>query len=85
MAMLSEQYRMDPAISAFPAAFFYDGQLRDHPSVRQRAADGALPDPGYCQPLAFFDCRQASPSEWPCRHSASGLAALQLMVWTLGS
>ena len=59
MAMLSEQYRMDPAISVFPAAFFYDRQLLDHPSVKQRAADCALPDLGYCQPLAFFDCRHA--------------------------
>ena len=57
MAMLSEQYRMDPAISAFPAAFFYGQQLLDHASVKQRAADTPLPDRGYCQALAFFDCR----------------------------
>ena len=59
VVMLSEQYRMDPAISAFPAAFFYGGRLKDHASVVQRAALRSLPDRPFCRPLAFFDCRQA--------------------------
>ena len=59
VTMLSEQYRMDPAISAFPASFFYGGQLKNHSSVVQRAEAGDLPDRGYCQPMAFFDCRCA--------------------------
>jgi hypothetical protein len=37
--LLDTQYRMHPAISAFPSAFFYGGQLKDG----VKAADKPVP------------------------------------------
>lgn len=52
--MLSQQYRMHPAISAWPAKYFYDAELVDGPGVH------ALTAPFHSHPcfppLAFFDC-----------------------------
>ena len=76
VAMLSEQYRMDPAISAFPASFFYGSQLQDHASVVQRAAAGDLPGKGYFRALAFFDCRHAPAAA--LRRSRAAPPAAQL-------
>ncbi|CAJ1940448.1 unnamed protein product [Cylindrotheca closterium] len=39
--MLDVQYRMKPAISQFPSKFFYDGKVRDSPSVM---SDDCPPD-----------------------------------------
>ena len=36
-ALLDTQYRMHPAISAFPAAHFYGGRLKDDPSTLSRS------------------------------------------------
>lgn len=36
--MLDSQFRMGPAISAFPSAHFYNFKLQDHPSVVSRAS-----------------------------------------------
>ena len=58
--MLSEQFRMHPAISAWPSLFFYQGKLMDGTSalvgaVASRAAD--FHQRPCFAPLAFFDCR----------------------------
>jgi len=58
--MLSEQYRMHPAISAWPSLFFYQGKLTDGTSalpgaVVSRAAD--FHKRPCFPPLAFFDCQ----------------------------
>lgn len=60
VTMLSEQYRMHPAISAWPSLFFYQGKLSDATSalpgaVASRAAD--FHKRPCFPPLAFFDCR----------------------------
>ena len=66
LCLLRQQYRMHPAISAWPSAFFYSGQLQD------AAAVSALPSGGgggrsapwherpCFPPLAFWDCQEAS-------------------------
>ncbi|KAL6777015.1 hypothetical protein ACKKBF_B19880 [Auxenochlorella protothecoides x Auxenochlorella symbiontica] len=58
--MLTEQYRMHPAISAWPARFFYDAELVDGPGVHTLAA------PFHAHrcfpPLAFFDCMEGMES-----------------------
>ncbi|KAL0017843.1 hypothetical protein WJX77_008034 [Trebouxia sp. C0004] len=63
VTMLSEQYRMHPAISAWPSLFFYQGKLIDGTSalpgaVASRAAD--FHKRPCFPPLAFFDCQQGS-------------------------
>ncbi|KAL0045065.1 hypothetical protein WJX82_006977 [Trebouxia sp. C0006] len=63
VTMLSEQYRMHPAISAWPSLFFYQGKLTDGTSalpgaVASRAAD--FHKRPCFPPLAFFDCQQGS-------------------------
>ena len=60
VTMLSEQYRMHPAISAWPSLFFYQGKLTDGTSalpgaVASRAAD--FHKRPCFPPLAFFDCQ----------------------------
>ncbi|CAI5994467.1 unnamed protein product, partial [Closterium sp. NIES-64] len=52
--LLTEQYRMHPAIRAFPSRYFYSDRLTDAPAVT------ALPDEPYhadalLRPLLFFD------------------------------
>lgn len=37
--MLTVQYRMHPAISAFPSMYFYEGKLVDAPVVLQGGRD----------------------------------------------
>ena len=51
--MLTEQYRMHPAISAFPSQQFYGGRLRDSPVVLSRARTGGMPKG--LAPLTFVD------------------------------
>lgn len=60
VTMLSEQYRMHPAISAWPSLFFYQGKLTDGTSANPGAAASRAADfhkrPCF-PPLAFFDCQ----------------------------
>ncbi|KAK9830550.1 hypothetical protein WJX72_012414 [[Myrmecia] bisecta] len=57
VAMLSEQYRMHPAISAWPSAFFYDGKLVDGRGIREGGErDAAFHKQPCFPPLAFYDC-----------------------------
>jgi regulator of nonsense transcripts 1 len=49
--MLQEQYRMDPLISSFPNAMFYDSQIKDH--FAQRRYNGFV-FPAPVNSIAFF-------------------------------
>lgn len=40
--MLDVQYRMNPAMSAFPSKQFYDGQLSDGPNVKSEGHQGSV-------------------------------------------
>lgn len=54
---LDKQYRMHPAISAFPRKFFYDSRLQDGISDKQRPwfdVNWKFPVPDI--PLMFWDC-----------------------------
>ena len=55
VVMLSEQYRMAPAISAFPSRFFYESRLVDGAGTRDRALATST-GPAYLQTFAIFDC-----------------------------
>jgi hypothetical protein len=66
VVLLQQQYRMHPAISAFPASFFYGGKLLDAPAVLPDAPGGGAASgrsaPWHARaalpPLAFWDCRE---------------------------
>jgi hypothetical protein len=68
LCLLRQQYRMHPAISAWPSAFFYSGQLQDAaalvvpPSGSNGSGGRSAPwhDRPCFPPLAFWDCREAS-------------------------
>ena len=60
VCMLQEQYRMHPAISAWPSRFFYAGRLSDAESVQGRGRAAAFHRQSCFPPLAFYDCRCAS-------------------------
>ena len=60
VCMLQEQYRMHPAISAWPSRFFYAGRLSDADSVQGRGRAAAFHRQSCFPPLAFYDCRCAS-------------------------
>eukprot|EP00854_Cymbomonas_tetramitiformis_P001457 gene1457-2079_t len=56
--MLTEQYRMHPAIRQFPSAFFYHGRLTDSESVTSRApaaAEDQYTDRAPLFPYVLFD------------------------------
>lgn len=53
--LLDTQYRMHPALSAFPSARFYGGRIRDAPSVCGAARESALLAEPCFRPLLFFD------------------------------
>ena len=64
-ALLSLQYRMHPAISAFPNARFYGGKLCDAPSVARADAladwcDAAKGGAAWLGPCAFIDIGSSS-------------------------
>ena len=54
-SLLTLQYRMHPALSAFPSAQFYGGQLRDAVAAADRPPPAGLPIAG--APLAFVAVR----------------------------
>ena len=60
VVMLSEQYRMHPAISAWPSRFFYESKLLDGPELRDGTLRKAPWHSRPCfPPIAFFDCQCA--------------------------
>lgn len=56
VVMLSQQYRMHPAISAWPSSQFYGGKLTNAVSAEDRKA--RFHDSRCFPPLAFFNCSQ---------------------------
>jgi hypothetical protein len=60
---LSEQYRMHPSISAWPASYFYKGKLIDGPSVKGGGGAAAFHAHPCFPPLALFDCRYPTSSK----------------------
>ena len=52
--MLETQYRMHPAISAFPSQWFYDGRLKDAVDAADRPAPAGFIWPNWDKPLAFI-------------------------------
>ena len=61
--MLSTQYRMHPAISAYPSDLFYAGCLADGVAAAERPSPGgfAWPRPGW--PVALLPVRGAEQSD----------------------
>ena len=57
MSLLTEQYRMHPAIAAWPGAYFYDGLLADGAAVRGGGRAAGFHGRACFPPLAIFDCR----------------------------
>ena len=57
VCMLTEQYRMHPAISAWPSQYFYKGLLVDADSVRSRGKAAGFHKRHCFAPLALYDCR----------------------------
>lgn len=53
--LLDTQYRMHPAISAFPSAHFYMGRIRDGVSAQDRAAPYHAPASPALGPFAMYD------------------------------
>ena len=53
-ALLDTQYRMHPAISAFPSARFYGSKLLDGVGGRERAPPRSFPWPDARSPVAFI-------------------------------
>lgn len=54
--MLSEQYRMHPAISSWPSTYFYDSLLRDGEGITPLTRRATFHDHPCFPPFAFFDC-----------------------------
>ena len=59
VCMLTEQYRMHPAISAWPSQYFYRGLLVDAESVRDQGKAAGFHKRRCFAPLALYDCRWA--------------------------
>ena len=55
--MLGTQYRMHPAITAFPSREFYAGRLHDAPGMAERMAAPWHEGNAGLGPLAFYDVR----------------------------
>jgi senataxin len=53
--LLSLQYRMHPAIRAFPSAYFYQGRLQDAPAVTHAPDEPFYALNPLLAPYAFFD------------------------------
>ncbi|GAB4823482.1 hypothetical protein N2152v2_010528 [Parachlorella kessleri] len=89
VCLLSEQYRMHPAIAAWPSAFFYDGRLTDAPGVAPGPAGaGGRAAPWHAMPcfppLAFFDCLEGRETSATSGGSLSNLEEAEL-AYTLYS
>eukprot|EP00850_Spirogloea_muscicola_P016907 SM000141S00851 [mRNA] locus=s141:57415:63431:- [translate_table: standard] len=54
--LLNTQYRMHPAIAAFPSKAFYDSKLQSQPRPSDRPAALGFAWPAATKPLAFVDC-----------------------------
>ncbi|CAG9467508.1 unnamed protein product [Pedinophyceae sp. YPF-701] len=61
-AMLTEQYRMHPEISAFPSTYFYDGCLRDGEGVQGGGRAAAFHAQAAFPPVCFWDVRDGRMS-----------------------
>ena len=72
VSLLAEQYRMHPAISAWPSSYFYAGYLKDAPAVLGNSRSAPFHQTPCFPPLAFFDCR--------CRYCFKIVPALFHMV-----
>ena len=57
VCMLTEQYRMHPAISAWPSQHFYQGLLVDAESVQGQGKAASFHQQQSFPPLALYDCR----------------------------
>lgn len=66
--LLDTQYRMHPALSAFPSSSFYSGRIRDAPAVCGSARQSPLLAESFFRPLLFYDLFNA-------QQGASGEAA----------
>ncbi|GAQ80606.1 RNA helicase nonsense mRNA reducing factor [Klebsormidium nitens] len=54
--LLDTQYRMHPALAAFPSQHFYDGRLTSFPTPEDRPAPKRFAWPDASRPIAFLDC-----------------------------
>ncbi|KAG0567437.1 hypothetical protein KC19_7G135000 [Ceratodon purpureus] len=54
--LLDTQYRMHPAVAAWPSQTFYGGRLVSQPSPSDRPAPKGLTWPNTSKPLCFVDC-----------------------------
>ncbi|KAK9903356.1 hypothetical protein WJX75_003688 [Coccomyxa subellipsoidea] len=71
VSLLAEQYRMHPAISAWPSSYFYAGYLKDAPAVLGNSRSAPFHQTPCFPPLAFFDCREGEE----CSSSGKGASA----------
>lgn len=54
--LLTDQYRMHPAIAAYPSKAYYAGKLRSVPAPRDRPRPRGFAWPHPSLPVAFVDC-----------------------------
>ncbi|DBA71486.1 TPA: hypothetical protein ACH3X2_14306 [Trebouxia sp. C0005] len=54
--LLKTQYRMHPALAAWPSAAFYGSQLLSHPTPADRQPPKGFQWPNWECPVAFIDC-----------------------------
>ena len=83
-ALLDTQYRMHPAISAFPAAHFYGGRLKDDPSTLSRSEAplrlGPLASLGPLALLHVRGAREEAARDGSVRNMAEAAAICELLL-----
>jgi len=83
-ALLDTQYRMHPAISAFPAAHFYGGRLKDDPSTLSRSEAplrlGPLASLGPLALLHVRGAREEAVRDGSVRNMAEAAAICDLLL-----